>query len=240
VTQARHAGCSWTEIGERLGVSKQAARQRFTGPAAWPGALPEQPRLAACLDAARREASAEGAAEIGTQHQLTGLFEEGAAAAIMEQAGLRRDVVRQAAHEMFPPSGEPGAGPPPESAEARDALTGAASLARRADSGYVGPEHLLGALALDPGSRARRVLIRLDASIPAIKRGLECYISPSRRRRRGGKSRDHACSFCGKARDSGVPMVAGPGVWICAECVALAGEILGEILAGHPAGPPRR
>jgi hypothetical protein len=29
VTEARQAGCSWTEIGQRMGVSKQAARQRF-------------------------------------------------------------------------------------------------------------------------------------------------------------------------------------------------------------------
>jgi ribosomal protein L37AE/L43A len=121
-----------------------------------------------------------------------------------------------------------GAELPPESAAAREALVGALSLARRAGCRYVGAEHLLGALTLDPGSRARRVLIQLDASIPAIKRELECYISPSRRRRRRGKGSDHICSFCGKAEDSGVALVAGPGVWICAECVALAGEILNE------------
>ncbi len=211
VTQARHAGCSWTEIGQRLGVSKQAARQRFTAPVAGPGELPERPRLLACREAARREASADGAAEIGTHHLLIGLFEEGAAAAIMEQIGLRRDAVRQAAREVFPASGRPEAGlgtgqgaeqeadrgptpadaPLPESAEAREALNGAVRLARRGGCGDVGTEHLLGALALDPGSRARRVLIRLDASIPAIKRELECYISPARRRRRRGKSRAH-------------------------------------------------
>ena len=108
VTQARQSGCSWTEIGARLGVSKQAARQRFTGdrftgqPAA-PGELTELPRLRACLRAALAEAAAEGAAEVGTHHQLVGLFEEGAAAAVMEKVGLRRDVVRRAARELFPP-----------------------------------------------------------------------------------------------------------------------------------------
>ncbi|MGO1563143.1 MAG: hypothetical protein ACTHW7_15110 [Actinomycetaceae bacterium] len=30
VTEAREAGASWTEIGEALGISKQAAQQRFT------------------------------------------------------------------------------------------------------------------------------------------------------------------------------------------------------------------
>lgn len=253
VTHARQAGCSWTEIGQRLGVSKQAARQRFTRPAASAsGELTEQPMLPACRQAARREAAADGAAEVGTHHQLVGLFEDGAAAAIMEKLGLRRDSVREAAHALFPADREPstpatpgtpgtpatsatsgtpaadGAELPPESVAAREALVGALSLARRAGCRYVGTEHLLGALALDPGSRARRVLIQLDASIPAIKRELECYISPSRRRRRGGKGRDHSCSFCGQAEDSGVALVAGPGVWICSECVALAGEILDE------------
>ena len=94
----------------------------------------------------------------------------------------------------------------------------------------MGPEHLLGALALDPGSRARRVLGHLGASIPAIKKELECYLSPERqrRRRRGGKSADHQCSFCGRPAGSGTGMVAGPGVWICAECVTLATEIIAE------------
>jgi ATP-dependent Clp protease ATP-binding subunit ClpA len=244
VTQARQAGCSWTGIGARLGVSKQAARQRFTRQLSGPSELTEQPRLRACLQAARREAAADGAAEVGTHHQLVGLFEEGAAAAVMERIGLRRDVVRQAARELFPVTWSPGqpgrqdaqraqqGEEPQDSAEARDAVAGAASLARRAGCGYVGTEHLLGALALDPGSRARRVLIQLGASIPAIKRELECYISPSRRRRRG-KGRDHHCSFCGKAADSGIEMVAGPAVWICEECVGLAGEILAERSAGR-------
>src|SRR5690242_1182153 len=172
VTEARQAGCSWTQIGERMGVSKQAARQRFT---VLPGlalsaSLEQQPRLVACLAAAAREAAADGAAEIGTHHQLLGLYEEGVAAAILEKIGIRADEVRRTAREMFPGGGEPGEHPPPESAEAREAVEGAAAVARRAAMDYVGPEHLLGALALDPGSRARRVLGHLGASIPVIKR----------------------------------------------------------------------
>lgn len=228
VTQARQDGCSWTEIGARLGISKQAARQRFVKPPSGWYELPVRPRLEACREAAHREAAMEGAAEVGSHHLLVGLFEEGAAASIMEQIGLRRDAVRQAARELFPAAGEAGGHPPLESGEAREALAGALSVARRVGCGYLDTEHLLGALALDPGSRARRVLIHMNVSIPAIKAALECYISPSRRRRRRGKAVDHGCSFCGKYYDSGVEMVAGPGVWICAECVALAGEILAE------------
>src|SRR5215471_7714771 len=161
VEEARRAGHSWTEIGQRIGVSKQAARQRFgdrllverTEGLEW------RPRLLACLEAAGREAAADGAAEVGTHHQLIGLFHEGVAAAVLEKLGVRTDAVRAAARELFPGAGEPSRLPPPESAEARGAIRGAEVLARRGGCGYVGTEHLLGALALDPGSRARRVLV---------------------------------------------------------------------------------
>ena len=241
VAEAREAGCSWTQIGERIGVSKQAARQRFTllPGHARPGSLEQQPRLVACLAAAAREAAADGAAEVGTHHQLLGLYEEGVAAAILEKLGIGAGEVRRAARDMFPGGGEPGEHLPPESAEARAAVEGAASLARRAGLGYVSPAHLLGALALDPGSRARRVLGHLGANIPAIKKELECYLSPQRqrRRRRRGKAAGQQCSFCGRPAASGTQMVAGPGVWICADCVKLAGEILAERASGQGVSP---
>jgi hypothetical protein len=188
---------------------------------------------------------ADGSAEIGTHHQLIGLFQEGAAAAIMESLGLTAAQVRHAAGELFPgagrPAGLPPDLPPPESAGARAALTGAARLAQRAGIDMVGPEQLLGALALDPGSHARRVLGKLGTSIPAIKKELECYMGPGRARRRGKKAAQR-CSFCGRGPGRGVRMVAGPSVWICAECVSLASEIIAEDdgSTGQGAGPGPR
>jgi ClpX C4-type zinc finger protein/ClpA/ClpB-like protein len=245
VAEARDAGCSWTEIGARMGVSKQAARQRFAQPAVPAGLVPggrlePQERLLACLQAAGREAAAEGAVETGTHHLLTGLFEEGVAAAILERLGVRAEAVRAAARELFPGAGQPGKAPPPQSAEARDAVRGAEDLARRGGCGYVGTEHLLGALALDPGSRARRVLISLQVSIPAVKKELECYISPARqRRRRRGKADGGACSFCGKPGGPGLRLIAGPGVRICAECVGLCNEVLAQGAGTAGEGGPR-
>jgi ATP-dependent Clp protease ATP-binding subunit ClpA len=219
---------------------RQAARQRFAQQAAMPavaglrlqGRLKPKDRLLACLEAAGREAAADGAAEVGTHHLLAGLFEEGVAAAILEKLGVRTDAVRAAARELFPGIGQPGEVPPPESGEAREAICGAEALARRGGCGYAGTEHLLGALALDPGSRACRVLASLGVSIPAIRMELDCYISPGRqRRRRRGKAAAGACSFCGKPRGGGLRLVAGPGVHICAECVGLCNEILAQDLA---------
>src|SRR6266516_2165776 len=99
VGEARSAGCSWTEIGERIGVSKQAARQRFAQ-LPRPGLASDlalRPRLLACLQAAGREASADGVAEVGTHHQLLGLFHEGVAAAVLEKLGIRADDARDGA-----------------------------------------------------------------------------------------------------------------------------------------------
>jgi len=37
-----------------------------------------------------------------------------------------------------------------------------------------------------------------------------------------------ACSFCGKRQDQVQRLIAGPGVYICAECVGLCNEILAD------------
>src|SRR5258708_31016283 len=63
VAEARRAGCSWTEIGQRIGVSKQAARQRFAPrpPAGGAAGLAREPPLPALLEAPGRRSAARGA-----------------------------------------------------------------------------------------------------------------------------------------------------------------------------------
>src|SRR5579863_5469613 len=103
VDEARGSGCSWTDIGRRLGVSKQAARQRFVEPSPLVSSgLELRPRLQACLDAAGEVAAADGAGAIGTHHQLIGLFTEGVAAAVLERVGVTTEAIRAKAQEMFP------------------------------------------------------------------------------------------------------------------------------------------
>jgi ClpX C4-type zinc finger/Clp amino terminal domain, pathogenicity island component len=231
VEEARQAGCSWTDIGQRIGVSKQAARERFgdllrRAPQSW--------RLSAacgiCLLAARQEAAAGRAAEVGTHHQLIGLFHEGIGAAVLEELGVRAEGVRDAVRELFPGGGEllPGRRQPQESAEAREALQRAAAIAQKAGCGEVGTEHLLAALALDPGSRARHVLNHLGVSVAAIKKALDGYGGPGKQRRRRRRNVDVACSFCGKSQRQVEKLIGGPGVYICDECIELCNEILAE------------
>ena len=182
-----------------------------------------------CLEAAGREAAADGAAEVGTHHQLIGLFHEGVAATVLGQLGVRAGAVRAAARELFPGGGgRPGERPPPESAEAREAVQRAAAMAQQAGRGDVGTEHLLAALALDHGSRARRVLSHLGVSIAAIKKGLAGHVGPGKQRRRKRGKADPACSFCGKSQKQVKKLIGSPGVYICDECIDLCNEILAE------------
>ena len=44
------------------------------------------------------------------------------------------------------------------------------------------------------------------------------------------------CSFCGKSQEQVRKLIAGPGVYICDECVELCNEILDEELL-DPNGP---
>lgn len=174
---------------------------------------------AACLETAGREAAADGAAEVGAHHQLIGLFHEGVAAAVLEELGVRAEAVRAAARELFPGGGPVGERLPPESAEARQTVQRAAEFARQAGRDDVGTEHLLAALALDPGSRARHVLSHLGVSVAAINKELGCYGGTGKRRRRKQGKAELACSFCGKSQKQVRKLVAGPGASICDECI---------------------
>jgi ATP-dependent Clp protease ATP-binding subunit ClpA len=237
VGAARAADVSWTLIGERLGVSKQAARQKFAhrlevsdviGEAA--DTMVMAPRLSACLQAAQAAADADDSVP-GTQHLLLGLLHAGGAATILDRLGVTRDKVREASTRLFEPAMIAG----PDGGqrrvvgdgEAEQAVTGARRLAARRGQSQFRTEHLLFCLALDPGSSARRVLNDLGVDPAQVKKELQEWIGPvQRRHRRIGKSKgtSRACSFCG-CKDLG-PLVAGPGVWICGDCALTALEIL--------------
>ncbi|MGH3859158.1 Clp protease N-terminal domain-containing protein [Actinokineospora sp.] len=233
VLAARGAGHSWTVIGDRLGVSKQAARQRFgdRSMTVLGGDLKVMPRLQACLDQARLAAEAGGGAQVGTQHLLLGLLHAGVGAAALDRLGVTRERLREASRRLFDDGdGSSVPGERPWSAEAAQAVENARDHARQRGHNYVGTEHLLFVISADPGSQARRVLQDLGVGFAAVKRELEDVLCAapagwrSRRRRRAGDAAT-ACSFCGRAKP-GVPMVAGPGVCVCADCVRLAVEKL--------------
>ncbi|MFI6498851.1 Clp protease N-terminal domain-containing protein [Nonomuraea typhae] len=225
VQAARIAGLSWTDIGDRLGISKQAARQRFAprlevsgGPAAEPA--PIAPRLAACLEAAQAAADAEGSVP-GSQHLLLGLMEVGVAAGVLDRLEVTRERIRESAARLLESRGD---------GEAYDNVLRARRFAASRGQNLARTEHLLWMLAMDPGSSARRILDDLGVDLARMKKELNDLIPPLRSARRARKlgRRDTpvcSCSFCGCA-DGSRAMVNGPGVQICGECVTLAAEII--------------
>ncbi|MGW3353413.1 Clp protease N-terminal domain-containing protein [Nonomuraea rubra] len=235
VQAARDAGLSWTDIGDRLGISKQAARQRYAprlevsgGPASEPAAI--APRLATCLQTAQQAADAESSTP-GTQHLLLGLLQVGVAAGVLDRLGVTRDKVLQAAARLLRPH-ETGDGTRAVGdGEAYDTVMRARRFAAGRGQNLARTEHLLFILATDPGCSARRILDDLGIEAAHIKKELADHIPPPPRPGRRGRKlakpgrAERACSFCG-CTDPHRAMVHGPGVQICGECVTLAGEIV--------------
>jgi hypothetical protein len=167
VDQARKSGASWSQIGARMGVSKQAAQKRFV-PGKAADLMPDgvQPfsrftrRAAQVLGAAGRLAGGTGetstgpaaaAAErpIGAAHLAAALLTEpeGVAAKAIAAAGLTPEQIYAAV----------GTGPAPQAPDidsaallelffdetAKAALKGALKSALRLGHNYIGTEHLL-------------------------------------------------------------------------------------------------
>jgi Clp amino terminal domain, pathogenicity island component len=79
VDEARRSGATWSEIGQRLGVSRQAVQKRFIPSAEskdrsgfWDRASIE---LRGAIEAARRQAQARRKTYLGTEHLLLGIIE---------------------------------------------------------------------------------------------------------------------------------------------------------------------
>lgn len=260
VGAARTAGLSWTVIGQQLGISKQAARQRYSarleasvdldGPGADLPAL--APRLVSCLEVARAAAEADDSVP-GTQHLLLGLLHVGVAANVLDRLDVTRDAVHNAAARLLQATDNAAAGLRViGDGEADTAVLAARRFAADRGHNLTRTEHLLFILALDPGSSARRVLDALHVDPARVKKELgELLPPPPRAHRRGrrgrgaraGKPDQHgrACSFCG-CTDPGRAMVNGPGVRICSDCITLSADILAMSTAPDTGAPfaPRR
>jgi hypothetical protein len=152
VDQARRSGASWTDIGRGMGVTKQAAQQRFV-----PKDLPMDPnqgftrftpRARAVVVAAQEEARASGNAEITTAHLVLGLLTEPdapAGRAIVAQ-GVALDAARQAATATLPAPADDVPALIPFDSGAKKALELTFREALRLGHDYIGTEHLLLAL----------------------------------------------------------------------------------------------
>lgn len=151
VDQARRSGASWTDIGRSMGVSKQAAQQRFVPkeqPTSEEGFSRFTPRARHAVAAAQEEARAAGNSEVGTGHLVLGLLREpeGLGAQALVAQGVALDAVRQAVITALPRAGGNVPALIPFDSSAKKALELTFREALRLGHNYVGTEHLLLAL----------------------------------------------------------------------------------------------
>jgi hypothetical protein len=156
VAAARTAGRSWTEIGAVLGVTKQAAQQRYVAPGA--------SDFATLLSVAERSARDFGRHYVGTEDVLLALLEDaGLAGAALARAGVDRERVRQRVGELAAASGA-GAGALRLTPRTKRVLDTAGREASRLGQRCAGPEHVLLALAGERGGLAVQILGELGVT----------------------------------------------------------------------------
>ncbi|MFD8733957.1 Clp protease N-terminal domain-containing protein [Streptomyces sp. NPDC059618] len=157
VSKAKRTGASWTQIGDAIGVSKQAAQQRHA-PAAF-ARFTHLNRHSIVL--AQESARTHKHDFIGTGHLLLGLLGEPQGLAhevLTAKAGSERSV-REAVEAAMPPAGAKALrGHIPFRPESKEAI----EQAHRASAGlghdWVGTEHMLLGLIHAQESTAGRVL----------------------------------------------------------------------------------
>ena len=171
VDQARRSGASWTEIGQSMGVTKQAAQKRFAPKGAdWQSLLEEAfrehpfsrftDRARRSVQAAQTEARDHRHDFIGTEHLALGVLTEpdGLAVKTVEALGVTREQARQALIEALPPAtvDVPAEGRKPLTPLARKVFDLAVRKALVLGHNYIGTEHLLlGLLEEDEGIGGR-------------------------------------------------------------------------------------
>jgi len=160
VDQARRTGASWTEIGQSMGVTKQAAQKRFVPKASdWDellsGAFSPDPvkfsrftdRARRTVIAARQEAIRRGHGEVLPAHIALGLLHEpeGLAARAIVALGVPPETAREALGAALPPA-TPGDRVPkhiPFVPRAVKLLQVSLREALALGHNYIGTEHIL-------------------------------------------------------------------------------------------------
>ena len=193
VEAARGEGCSWAQIGAELGVSKQAAQQRFvTRPIAGLTGFLHTVQLpgrgssgrgffsrftAAAREAVTRaqsEAQALGHESVGTEHLVLSLLQDPAARPARALAGLRIDLegvrarVVESTGRGTSTSGESG----PFAVETKKALELALREGLRSPAKLVAPEHLLLGVLRQGDGLGARVLAGFGADLETVRQAL--------------------------------------------------------------------
>jgi ClpA/ClpB-like protein len=168
VGKAKQAGASWSEIGDAIGVSKQAAQQRHR-PAPF-DRFTDLNRHSIVL--AQEAARTHKHDFIGTEHLLLGLLGEprGLAYEVLLEKTESEQRIRDAIEESLPPAGKKALrGHIAFRPEAKEAIDQAAQAAADLGRSWVGTEHTLLGLIRAPESPAAQILHNLGFTPDELK-----------------------------------------------------------------------
>src|SRR5262245_43425750 len=174
VERARLAGHSWSEIGDALGVSKQAAQQRHVARVATIldiGFSRFTDRARQTVAHSQTVARELGHTYVGTEHLLVAQFSAvgGISARIMSEAGMSEAALTEAIVARFGRGAKPPAGVIPFTPRTVAALQDALAVAVEMGHNYIGTEHLLLGLSRVEGSAAAELLAEAGLGEPAIR-----------------------------------------------------------------------
>ncbi|HWE87866.1 MAG TPA: Clp protease N-terminal domain-containing protein [Pseudonocardiaceae bacterium] len=152
VDQARKSGASWSQIGDAIGVTKQAAQQRWVSPTF--ERFTTRARKAVVLSQER--ARTDRRTEIGTEHLLFGLLEDpdGLAAQALASLAGSLDAVRTAVEARLKTGDTTLKGHIPFAPDCKDALRRTLDEALSLNHNYIGTEHILLSLLMTDGQAA--------------------------------------------------------------------------------------
>jgi hypothetical protein len=176
VEQARSSGATWEEIGECMGVSKQAAQKRFT-------ATGRQRRsgffLTRLTEEARQvvrravtHAREAGSSQVGTEHLILGLLDDPESVGYRAITGLGGavDEIRSALSETeVDATGASGADHIPFSADSKKVLELALRESIRSGDRRIGTGHILLGILREEKSPGARVLLASGTSRKAVE-----------------------------------------------------------------------
>jgi ATP-dependent Clp protease ATP-binding subunit ClpC len=115
------------------------------------------------MNTAARRAAETGSSDLDTDHLLWAMTEDESTRQLIGRAGADPAQLRTLLEEQ-PPRGEPRPDQPSLTPAAKRALLDAHQISRALGSTYIGPEHLLFALALNPDSPGGRILRALNVT----------------------------------------------------------------------------
>jgi hypothetical protein len=184
VGQARRTGASWSEIGQSMGVSKQAAQKRFVA-RGQSGTTPLDPsqgfsrftdEARAVVVRAQERAREAGNDSIGVAHVVLALVTDPDAARAVTAQGASLDEIARTASATLPPAAATVPDLIPFDAHARAALERTFAEAQRLGSDTIDSGHiLLAVLAVEDGTG---VLAGLGVTPTAVEAQLVGAPSP--------------------------------------------------------------